>query len=78
MSVLSSERGKKKGPDSSEPYHNSWESGVQLILETILRYTKDRMVIRNNQHGITMGQLCIMNLIASTMRYLAGWMKEDS
>lgn len=36
------------------------------------------MVIRNNQHGITMGKLCIMNLIVSAMRCLAWWMRGHS
>lgn len=62
---------KKKDPDSNEPYHYSWESDGQLVLEAILTYTKDKMVIRNNQHGIAVEKLCIMNLIVSTMRCLA-------
>lgn len=72
------QKGKKKCPDNYEPYHNSWESDGQLVLETILRHRKDKMVIRNNQHGITMGKLCIMNLIVSAMRCLAWWMRGHS
>lgn len=64
------QKGKKKDPDSNEPY-NPWEGDGQLVLEAILRYMKDKVVIRNNQHGMTMGKLCIMKLIVSTVRCLA-------
>lgn len=75
------QKGKKEGANSYRVVSLTTILGnamEQLILETISRHLKDKMVIRNSQHGITKGKLCLTNLIVSIVRWLAWWMRGES
>jgi len=70
LTLKHSERqgGRSRKQKASQPHLSPWEVVEHVLLETISRYRKDKVVTGSNPHGFTNGKSYLNNLIVSTVR----------